>query len=88
MSFAQFRWDEGQVEGGVDLCFGGASDELASLVDDAVFADGELAVFGAASQLDVVELGAGEVVDGGAPEAGLEDPQVGLEAGFEAHRGL
>ncbi len=81
--------DERQVERPVDRLLGLGCDHVAGLgVAQAVLVQEPAPGQGALPELDVVRLGAGEVLAGGAELARLDDPQVDLQPGRGEHRGL
>ncbi len=91
--------EAGQVHRGVDVALVAAGDVFAFVAiviffglfadaEDAVFVDFEAAVFGHAAEDDVVVLGAGEVLQGGAERFGRHDAEVDLQAAGEPDRKL
>ena len=88
---AQLGQDPRHLERREQFLLGGAGDARAlaatlSLAEDAVLADLEPAPLGELSDADVVLLGAGEVMDGGAPRLRRDHPQVHLEPGAQHQR--
>ena len=77
--FPQFGRDPGQIDAGVHLFLLGAAD-AAGAAEDAVFVDLQAALHGQAANGDVVRLGAGEVLQGGAVGLGGHHAQVHLQA--------
>ena len=78
--FAELGWDPREPHRRVHVGLGRASDPGAGrLVEDAVLADLELAARGHLAEADVVVLGTGEVLEGGAQGVGVDDPEVDLD---------
>lgn len=80
----------GQAEGGVDLLLGGARD-LPLALEDAVLGDLEAFVLGHGAELDVVGLGAREILEGGAVLGAGHEAEVNLAfavLGRDHDRGL
>jgi len=69
--------DPGQAEGGVDLFLGGARD-LPLAPEDAVLGDLEAFVLGHGAELDVVGLGAREILEGGPVGGAVHEAEVNL----------
>ena len=81
----QLRRYPGAPDGGIDLLFGLAGDFRAVFLEDAIFVDLELApALRAAAQLNVVGLGPGEVLPGGAKAFRLHGAQVDLHPRTDA----
>ena len=83
----QLRLDEGQVHHGEDLRFGAAG-EARLPPEDPVFVDLEAPLHPQVADGDVVGLGAGEVMQGGAVALLGHHPQVHLQAVAQHHGGF
>ena len=81
---AELRRDPRQPDRGIDGHLRLACDPPVP-PEDAVLADLEALALGHAAHGHVVRLGAGEVVQRGAEAAGVDHPQVDLDAGAEQH---
>ena len=77
---AEFGRDPGEIEGVVDVFFGFGSDDLVVFqAKQGVLGEGEATFDGALAEGDVVVLGAGEVLQGGAVGGAREEADVDLE---------
>ena len=78
--FAELGWDVVEVEGVVDVFFGGGGDDgVVFEAEEGVLGEGEAALDGALAEGDVVVLGAGEVLQGGSVAGAGEEADVDLE---------
>ena len=86
---AQFGWDVVEVECVVDGFFGvGGDDDVVFEAEQGVLGQGEAALDGALAEGDVVMLGAGEVLQGGAVACAGQQADVDLEVVAEGEGDL
>ena len=85
---AQFRRDERQTQRGVDLLLGGAEDFGAVLALEGILTQREPLIERQYSQVNVVGLTAGKVLERRAPTGRLQHAQVHLQSLVGADRGL
>ena len=95
---AEFRWQERQIEGLVDLLLGPRRDRrdaavlrrlrIAVVGEQPVFVEPHRLLDRDLAHADVVFLAPGEVEQCGAEGVLVDDPQVDLDAGIESHAGL
>ncbi len=88
-AFPELGGDEVEAEGGEEVFLGaGGQDFVGVDSGDPVFADLEAHSFGPGSQGDMMLFAAGEVVECGAKDLGVDGAEVDLDAPAEADGGL